>query len=719
MLVNILRHPILFFRAVLRQREIKRKGLPMTIFGATLLLAIAVSAAVTMPTTRRDNFKETLHGVEIADPYRWLEDQQSPETRTWITQQVAYTKSILGGYKGRDAIVKRLSALDRIDRVTSPYGRAGRYFYRRRDAGDEQYRILMREGVNGKEQVLVDPKTLGLDANSSTTLMDVSIDARLLAYGLREGGQDEVAVRLMDIANRELKDQLPKKRYGSITIKPDKSGLYYSINGDDNPRIYEHTFGQPATSDKEIFGAGYGASELMYASLSDDGRWLYVLVYFGSAATKTDVYAQDLKNGGPMRPIFKGIPARFIPQPAGDRFIVLTNRNAPNSRVISVDPLHPEEANWKELVPEAASPIEEFTVSGGKIYAMYLEDVKSRIKIFDAPSDGSKAKFLQDVKLPAAGTAGSLVGEWNSDDLFYTFESFAYPPSIHRVINATGADSVWAATKAPVVSADYELNQIFYKSKDGTRVPMFLFHKRGIKPNGNLPVQLYGYGGFTVSETASFSPFVLTWADAGGVFALANIRGGGEYGEKWHEAGAGANKQNVFDDFIGAAEWLIANKYTNPKRLAIRGGSNGGLLVGAAMVQRPELFQSVLCTVPLLDMLRFQKFLVARFWVPEYGSADDPKQFEYLRKYSPYQNVKPSVDYPAVMFVTGDGDTRVAPLHARKMTALVQASTTGKRPVMLHYDMEAGHSAGLAASKKVEDDADQLLFLMGTLGVNQ
>jgi prolyl oligopeptidase len=712
------RHPFLFFRAVLSARRRKRMGLPMTILvlGALGLLAqTRPSPAPTqanMPTTRRDSFKETLHGVEIADPYRWLEDQQSPETRTWINQQTAYTKQVLGGFPGRAGIVKRLAELDRVDRVTQPYSRAGRYFFRRRGANEEQYRILMREGLSGAERALVDPKLLGLAANSSVDLMDLSLDGRLLAYGLRDGGQDEVAVRVMEVSSGELRDQMPKRRYGNIAITPDKAGAYYSINGDDTPRIYYHAFGRAGAEDAEVFGRGYGASHLMYPQISDDGRWLWIIVYHGSAATQTDIYAQDLKAGTPLRPVFKDIPSRFSAMPAGDRFIVVTNHNAPQNRIISVDPSHPEPANWKELVPQSEFPIEEYAVSGGKIYAMYLEDVKSRIKVFDGAG-----KYLNDVRLPSAGTASGLSGEWSHDELFYTFESFHIAPEIHRV--AAGADTVWAQRKVPVQPGGYELKQVFYNSKDGTRVPMFLLHKRGLKPDGNLPVLLYGYGGFTVSETAGFSPFALAWADRGGVYAVANLRGGGEYGEAWHAAGAGANKQNVFDDFIAAAEWLIANHYTNPKRLAIRGGSNGGLLVGAAMVQRPELFQSVVCAVPLLDMLRFHKFLVARFWVPEYGSADDATQFAYLRKYSPYHNVKAQVDYPAAMFVTGDGDTRVAPLHARKMAALVQASTAGKRPVILHYDTEAGHSAGLAASKKVEDDADQLLFLSGTLGVKQ
>jgi prolyl oligopeptidase len=708
MWLQVVWHPILFLRAACRSHEGKRRGLPVVALISTLTMA------ADYPQTPKKPVIENVHGIEITDPYRWLEDQESPETRAWLEAQVRHTRSILATYPGREAIHKRMAALEKTDRTLMPRIRNGHYVYRRRPPGAEQYSVVMRKGLNGKEEVLIAPESLSQDGNTSATIFDVSADGSLMAFGIRDGGQEEVVIRVMQTATREnLSDVLPKRRYLTASFKPDKSGLYYTMSGDENPRLYEHNFGEDHTKDRELFGKGYGAQNLIAAEVSEDGRWLMITVLHGSSAPQTDLYCMDLRAGGPIRPVFKDIPARFFAYAAGERWIVLTNDRAPFNRVISVDPLDPAPAKWREVIPQAKAPIEALAVAGGKIAAVYLEDVNSKLRIFHA--DGKPAGVAA---LPAPGSIGGLAGGWQSGDLFYNFDSFHYPPAIYRLDMKTNRPSIWAKTEAPLRPEDYELKQVFYKSKDGaTRIPMFLLSKRGVKPDGNLPVLLYGYGGFTVSMIPAFSPMALTWADSGGVYAVANIRGGNEYGEDWHTAGTLEKKQNVFDDFIAAAEWLIENKYTNPKRLAIRGVSNGGLLVGAAMTQRPELFQAVVCQVPLLDMMRYHKFLVARFWVPEYGSSDDPEQARYLYAYSPYHNVKPGVDYPATMFVTGDGDTRVAPLHARKMAALLQANTGGKRPVLLHYDNKAGHSAGMAASKRIDDDTDIVLFLLAQLGV--
>jgi prolyl oligopeptidase len=637
-------------------------------------LAVCALLLAQQPVTRTDNFKETLHGVEIADPYRWLEDQSSPETRAWLDAQNAYTHSVLAGYAGRDKIKARLLALAKTDRVEPPFARGGRYFFRKRLADQEQFLVVLREPSKTGDQLLFDP-TAGKDVNTSADILDVTMDGKLMVYGIREGGQDEVLVKVQQVDTREnLRDVLPKDRYLTVSFMPDKSGLFYTKSGDDNPRVYEHKFGQDARNDKAIFGEGYGAQHLIATTVSDDGRYLVIEVLFGSSADQVDVYVKDLKAGSAIQPLIKGVKAGFSAQPGGDRIYVKTDYKAPRGRILAIDPKNPAESNWKEVIAEAASPMESFRAVGGKLYVTYLEDVKSRLKVFDA-----NGKFFHEIALPGIGSVGGPYGDWTGKELFYTFTSFHVPPEIRRIDLAAGKETVWSRTSMPIKPENFDLRQVFYKSKDGTRIPMFLLSRKDVKPNGNLPVLLTGYGGFNVSMTPALNSIAILWAEAGGVFAQPNLRGGAEYGEDWHKAGMLGNKQSVFDDFIAAAEWLIANKYTTPKRLAIAGGSNGGLLVGAAMTQRPELFQAVACQVPLLDMVRYHKFLVAKFWVPEYGSSDDAKQFPYLLKYSPYHNVKKGVDYPATIFMTGDGDTRVAPLHARKMAALVQVSTSGKR----------------------------------------
>ncbi|MBA2341351.1 MAG: S9 family peptidase [Pyrinomonadaceae bacterium] len=404
--------------------------------------------------------------------------------------------------------------------------------------------------------------------------------------------------------------------------------------------------------------------------------------------------------------------ARFGGQAIGDRFFMFTNYEAPNGKIVEVDLKNPEMKNWRTIVPETKATLNGMSLAGGRIFASYLEDVVTRIRMFD-----DKGKQLREITFPTLGSASGINGRWKEDEAFYSFSSYGQLATIYRYQVSTGKQEVWARINVPVRSEEIETKQIFYTSKDGTRIPMFLVYKKGLKLDGNRPTLLYGYGGFNSSLTPGFSATAAFLAEQGGVYAVANLRGGGEYGEAWHKAGMFERKQNVFDDFIAASEWLIKNKYTNPSRLAISGGSNGGLLVGAALTQRPDLYQAVICSYPLLDMLRYQRFLVARFWVPEYGSAEDPKQFEYIRRYSPYHNVKKGTKYPAVMFITGDADTRVDPLHARKMAALLQASTASDRPILLHYDTKAGHSGGTPVNKQIEDLTDSMSFLMWQLGM--
>ncbi|MFQ5709157.1 MAG: prolyl oligopeptidase family protein [bacterium] len=682
----------------------------------TLLKAIGVDEKKP-PETRRDNVKEILHGVEIIDPYRWLEEQNSPETRAWIDAENAYTQSMIGTLPGRDKIEHRLTELMKIDVINRPLARHGRYFFTKRLADQDLSVIYMRQGLRGEDQVLIDPHGMSADHTTSVNLQTVSNDGTLLVYGIRQGGEDEISVHILDIDKKqELPDRLPRARYFGISVLPDNSGYYYTRFGPKGPRIYFHKMGTDPGKDRLIFGEGYDSGKIIFARLSDDGRYLLIHVLYGSAASKTEVYFQNLASGGQITPVVNDIDARFIGAIAGDELFLQTNWQAPNKRILSVDlkqvPQNPGE--WREVIPTSKATISGFSLAGGKLFVNTLENVVSKVKVYEP--DG---RFVQDIEFPTIGTVGNVSGQWDSEEAFFTYSSFLIPTTIYRYDVAHGTKDIWARTNVPITSDNFEVKQVWYKSKDGTRIPMFLVHSKGLKLDGSNPSLLTGYGGFNISLTASFSSLAAIWVENGGVFARPSLRGGGEFGEEWHQAGMRANKQNVFDDFIAAAEWLIQNGYTKPSKLAISGGSNGGLLVGAALTQRPDLFKAVVCTYPLLDMVRYHKFLVAKFWVPEYGSSDDAEQFKYILKYSPYQNVKQGTKYPAVLFITGDSDTRVAPLHARKMAALLQASTVSENPVLLLYDTKSGHSGGRPVSKRIEEFTDWLSFLAWQLGMSE
>ena len=669
-------------------------------------------APKTPPETRRDNTREVLHGVEISDPYRWLEDQKSPETRAWIDAQNEYTQSILGALPGREQLKRRLTALLKIDTIGLPRARAGRYFFSKRRADQDLSAIYTRKGLEGEDEVLIDPHPMSSDHTTSVTLLNVSADGVLVAYGVRQGGEDEIEVRLHSVdARMDLPDRLPRGRIWGVSLRPDKRGFYYTRFGTEGPRVYYHKIGTKPALDIEIFGGGYGPGKIIVSELSEDGRTLLITVAHGSAADKTEIYTVDVANNRPAVPVVNDIEARFGGEIGGDTLFLQTNWEAPHGRILAVDLENPAREEWREIVPESEAVIQGFSLAGGKLFVNYLEDVRSRVRVFTP-----EGEHVRNIEFPTLGTVSGVSGRWGSQEAFFVFTSFHVPTTIYRTDAAEGGQEIWAQLQVPIDSADLEVKQVWYESKDGTRVPMFLVHRKGLPLHGANPTLLTGYGGFNLSRTPRFSSTAVAWAERGGVYAVANLRGGGEFGEEWHRAGMREKKQNVFDDFIAAAEWLIENGYTNPSKLAIRGRSNGGLLVGAALTQRPELFQAVVCAYPLLDMLRYHKFLVARFWVPEYGSSEDPEQFDYLRAYSPYHQVEPGTDYPAVLLITGDSDTRHAPLHARKMAALLQSATGSERPVLLHYDTKAGHSGGLPVSKQIENSTDWLSFLLWQLG---
>jgi prolyl oligopeptidase len=684
-------------------------------FALTLALRAQQAAPKCPPTTTVRSVHEAYGTVDVVDPYRWLEDQNSPETRAWIEEQQKCTEAALSHLPGREAITKRMSELLHTDSLGTPMERGGYYFFHKRLANEDLGKIYVRRTSNGPDEVLVDPLPWSKDHSASATIEGLSKDGKLLFYGRREGGQDEVTIRVLNVdTKKDLTEVFPRALYFSVEVTPDNKDVYYVRVTDGGPRLFHHAMGTDVANDKLLYGTNLGKDKILAVNLSDDGRYLAYLVVYGSGSQRTDCYLQDLKTSGPVIPIVNDTDALSYPLWAGNTLYLQTNWKAPLWRVFALMPDDLAREHWKEVIPESKVKLESVTPAGSKLVAVYTKNASSEMEVFDGNGKNQKK-----VALPMIGSVFAVSGRWETSELFYSFDTFSKPQTTYRYDLADGEQSVWAENKVPFDGSKYEAEQVWYESKDKTRVPMFLFHKKGLALDGNNPTILTGYGGFDSSETPYFSALYAHWVERGGVLAVASLRGGGEFGEEWHHAGMMEKKQNVFDDFVAAAEFLIATKYTNASRLSIYGVSNGGLLVGAALTQRPDLFQAVICGYPLLDMLRYQKFMDGPYWVPEYGSAENEQQFKYLRAYSPYQNVEKGKKYPATLFITGDGDTRVAPLHARKMSALLQASTGSDRPILLLYDTKSGHSGGRPINKIIEEDTDIFSFLFWQLKVSQ
>lgn len=651
-------------------------------------------------------------GTKITDSYRWLEDAKSPQTRAFLSAQNAYTANYLKQASIRPRLIDELHALEEVERWSMPTKRGDNYFFLKRLAGEEQSSIYIRRGWTGKDEKLIDPVVLNHDPNTSVGPADVSRDGTLVAYRVRQGGADQTAVHILNVkTGKTLEDELPSARYDSVRFAPDGASFYYSRSEKAGTILYQHVLGTASSADtllmgREFHGEPLGPSDLLSADVTDDGRYLVVHVERGVPARRVDIVFRDLsKPGSEFNILVWGVDSRFSAIYFKDTWFVKTDYKAPNGQIVKAEAGVPPDA-WKTIVAEAPDVIDNFSIVGGKLYVKRLKDVKSETAIY------TLGRMLTGrIDYEGIGSASGLSGRPSDRYGFYTFQSFIQPPVIYRLDTETGERTVFAQPKIPFDPNQYELKQVFYTSKDGTRVPMFIAGKKGLKRDGTERLLMTGYGGFNSSETPVWNPAFAWWMDQGGWFAVPNLRGGGEYGEHWHEQAMFEKKQNVFDDWFAAAEYLIANKYTSTARFAIRGRSNGGLLMGASITQRPDLFAAVWCGYPLLDMLRYQKFLVGSYWTTEYGSAENEKQFGYLLKYSPYQNVKTGTAYPAVMFFTGDNDTRVDPLHARKMTALMQASSGSGRPILLHYSITGGHSAGVGAGQQIQDDADELAFL--------
>jgi prolyl oligopeptidase len=680
-------------------------------------VAAAPSAAPSIPSppaTRRDDFHEVLHGVDIVDPYRWLEDQESQETRAWIDAENSYTHALLDARPERASIRARLEALSRVDSMGPPAHVGERYFLWRKRASDDLWTLYMRKRLDGPEEVLLDGHPLSPDHTTSVGLESVSKDGTLLVYSIRRGGEDETELRVKNVVTgADLGDQLPRGLYRDVALRIDKSGFYYVLQDRaTGVRVRFHKLGTPIDRDTVVFGEGLGTGDWLGVTPSRNGRHVLFQTQHGWASN--EVFVQDLARPGSITSVTKGLDAHFEAAFADDHLLMQTDLNAPNGRIVEVDRAHPSPEHWREIVPTGPDAIGDYSLIGGKLLVSYLHNATSRVVVYEL-----NGKSVGEVALPGLGTASRFSGKWDSDEFFFSFTSYTLPYSVLRSTVTTRKVESWWQPSVPFASDDYETQQVWFTSKDGTRVPMFVVAKKGLSLDGDRPTLMTGYGGFDISQTPEFDPFAAWFVEHGGIFAMPNIRGGGEFGEPWHRAGMLEKKQNVFDDFIGAAQWLVANRYTRPERLSILGGSNGGLLVSAALTQRPDLFRAVVCLYPDLDMIGYHRFKnINPPALLEYGDASKPDEFKFLYAYSPYQKVTPGTHYPAVFLMTGDEDTRVPPLQARKMTARLQ-STVSDRPVVLLYNTKSGHAGGEPVGKWLDDASLQLSFLAWQLGIHE
>ncbi|GGE89799.1 prolyl oligopeptidase family serine peptidase [Massilia psychrophila] len=680
---------------------------------------------VAYPATKKIDQQDNYHGTMVADPYRWLEDANSAETREWVESQNTLTQSVLGQIPGREAIRQRLTKLWNYERYSVPYQEGGRYFYSRNDGLQNQSVLYSMAKLGDTPRVLLDPNKLALDGTVALAGTAVSPDGKLLAYGTAASGSDWNEWKVRDIATgKDLSDHLKWVKFSSTSWTRDGKGFFYSRY--DEPKeatkladvnyfqkLYFHKIGTPQSADVLVFDRPDQKEWGFQGNVTDDGRYLVISSTQGTAH-KNRVFFKDLaKPGSTVLALVEQFESAYsFIDNDGPVFYFTTDNKAPRQRVIAIDTRKAQAANWKTIVPESAQTLVSASRVNHQFIANYLADARSMIKVFDR-----NGRAVREVALPGIGSATGFNGKASERETFYSFTGFTSPTTIYRLDMKSGASTVLRRPTVDFDPSSYETRQQFFTSRDGTRVPMFIVSKKGLKQDGSNPTYLYGYGGFNISMTPGFSPANLAWMEMGGVYVMANLRGGGEYGEAWHEAGTKLQKQNVFDDFIGAAEWLIANKVTSPAKLAIGGGSNGGLLVGAAMTQRPELFGAAIPQVGVMDMLRFHKFTIGWAWASDYGSSDNPEQFKALVKYSPLHNLKSGSCYPATMITTADHDDRVVPAHSFKFAAAAQAAQAGAAPIIIRIDTKAGHGAGKPTSKQIDEVADRWGFLSRALNM--
>ena len=705
-----------------------------TRWGAAVAVALGLSATATAqekpplkyPETKTVDQVDDYHGTKVQDPYRWLEDdvRTSEDVAAWVEAQNKVTQAYLNSIPWRGAIEKRITALYDYEKYGIPSKIGGKYFFTKNDGLQNQSVLYVQDKLDGPARVLLDPNSWSKDGTIALSGTAISDDGKYLAYGKAASGSDWNTWHVLDVATgKPLDDELKWVKFSGASWTADGRGFFYSrfpepskdaafqaLN--ENMKLYYHRLGTPQADDVLVYERPDHPKWGVNGQASEDGRYLVISVNDGTTSRKARVVYKDLAEP-------YGLPTELVPNHEnkfsflgndGPVFYFQSDFNAPKYQVIAIDTRVPDKKNWKTVIPEAEETIEGVDLVGNLFVVSYLKDAYTRVKVFEM--NGTP---VREVQLPGIGTASGFGGRRTDTETFYSYSSFATPPSIFKYDLITGKSTLLRQAKVKFDPANYEVKQVFYASKDGTKVPMFIAYKKGLKLDGNNPCLLYGYGGFNISLTPGFSVSRLAWMEMGGVYAVANLRGGGEYGDAWHRAGTKLKKQNVFDDFIAAAEYLIDQKYTSPKKLAVLGGSNGGLLVGAVMTQRPDLFVAALPAVGVMDMLRFHKRTAGRFWVDDYGSSDDPEEFKALVKYSPYHNLKSGTRYPATLVTTADTDDRVVPGHSFKFAAMLQAAQSGEAPTLIRIETKAGHGAGKPTAKMIEEVADQWAFLSKAL----
>lgn len=686
----------------------------------------AFSQSLNYPATRKGDVVDDYHGTRIADPFRWLEDDNSDETKAWVKAENEVTQGYLKSIPQRDAIRARLTKLWNYERVGLPAKHGGRWFYTRNSGLQNQSVLYVAEKLDAEPRVLLDPNGLSKDGTVSLTISSVSEDGKWLAYGTSAGGSDWNQIRIRNVdSGEDLPETLEWIKFSDASWARDGSGFYYGrfpepkkgasmTEANKFKRLYFHKLKTPQSEDVEVYGEPENPDRGFYGNVTDDGRYLIITVSEGTDP-KNRIYYKDLTK--PEAPVVKMLDKfdadyGFIDHIDGT-FYFHTNKDAPRYRVIAIKVDAPEEKHWREIIPQGESKLDSVSCVGDQLLCEWLKDARSMAAAYDL-----EGKRIREIELPGIGSVMGLGGKRTEQETFYAFSSFTVPGAIYRYEVPSGKSTVHRTPKIEFDGSAYETQQVFFKSKDGTQVPMFVTCRKGLKLDGSNPCLLYGYGGFNISLTPSFSVSRAVWLELGGVLAVANLRGGGEYGEDWHQAGTKLKKQNVFDDFISAAETLIAQGYTQPSKLAIQGGSNGGLLVGACMTQRPELFGAAIPAVGVMDMLRFHKFTIGWAWKSDYGSSEDAKEFAALRAYSPLHNLKPGTKYPATLVMTADHDDRVVPAHSFKFAATLQeAQAKDGPPVLIRIETSAGHGAGTALNKLIEETSDQWGFLVKALGM--
>jgi prolyl oligopeptidase len=684
------------------------------------------AAKLTYPAAARSDHVDDYHGEKVADPYRWLEDVDSGETKAWVEAENKLTFGYLEQIPQRAAIKERLTQLWNFERYGVPVKRGGKYFYTRNDGLQNQAALYVADSLEAQPRLLLDPNTLLADGTAALVGWEPSEDGKLLAYGIAEAGSDWEIWRVRDVATgKDRADELKWVKWAAATFNKDASGIYYSRY--DEPKaeevlrsvnyfnkVYYHKLGEPQAKDRLVYEKPDQKEWIFSSIVTEDGRYLILNNWSGGAYGTNQILYRDLnKPNSPIVGLLMGFDSSytFIGND-GPRFWFMTELGAPRGRVVEIDVTKPDRAKWKTVIPEASEALEDVSVVGDRLVAVYLKDAASQVKSFAL--DGSSPREL---KVPALSTLAGFHGMRSDPETFYSHVDFVHPGTIYSYNVNTGESKLFKEPKLAINPDDYETREVFVTSKDGTKVPMFITGKRGLKQDGNNPALMYAYGGFKISITPRFSPEFVAFMEKGGIYAQPSLRGGFEYGEAWHQAGMREHKQNVFDDFIASAQWLIDNKYTQTPKLAVRGASNSGLLMGAMLTQRPDLWGVVLCQVGVLDMLRFQQFTIGWAWAAEYGSSDKPEDFKFLRAYSPLHNVKPGSKFPPTLITTGDHDDRVYPAHSFKFAAAMQNAQAGDAPVLIRIETRTGHGQGRPTSKQIELAADQLAFFVKALNL--